>query len=335
MTRAVIFGCAGPELAGAERAFFADADPVGFILFERNCQTPDQVRALCAALRDSIGRAEAPILIDQEGGRVRRLKPPHWRDAPAARAFAALARRDLESADVAVTLNAQLIAVELAALGIDVDCAPVVDLPQADADPIIGDRAFGTDPEIVARLARAMCDGLLSGGVLSVIKHIPGHGRARADSHKELPRVETPLAELRAHDFKPFRDLADMPIAMTAHVVYEAIDPELPATLSPAAIGLIRRDIGFDGLLVSDDLSMKALSGGFRDRAARALAAGCDVVLHCNADMSEMRAVAEGTRALDAAGAARLQKARELLKAHFAAIDRIHAEAALATFLAT
>jgi beta-N-acetylhexosaminidase len=333
VSRAVIFGCSGPELTPEERTFFAEVDPVGFILFERNCTSPDQVRALCEALCDSVGRPHAPILIDQEGGRVRRLKPPHWREAPPARVFAERALIDTNAARNAVALNAGLIASELADLGIDVDCAPVLDLPQPDADPIIGDRAFGTDPEIVALLGRAMCDGLLAGGALPVIKHIPGHGRARADSHKELPRVDTPLAELRAYDFKPFKALADQPIGMTAHVVYEAIDPDRPATTSPLAIDLIRSEIGFDGVLVSDDLSMKALSGDFKERAEAALAAGCDVVLHCNGDMAEMRAVANGTRMLDAAGTVRLQKAADLLKARLSTLDRERAAKALALFL--
>ena len=336
MSSAVIFGCAGLNLTREERAFFAEVKPVGFILFERNCNTPDQVRALCAALRESIGDAAAPILIDQEGGRVRRLKPPHWREAPPARLFAELARRDLKAAEAATLFNAELIAAELADLGIDVNCAPVLDLPQADADPVIGDRAFGTDPRQVSRLGRSVCDGLLVGGVLPVIKHMPGHGRARADSHKELPRVGTSLEELRGHDFKPFRALADMPIAMTAHVVYEAIDRDRPATTSPVVINdVVRGEIGFDGLLISDDVSMKALSGDFAARAETSLAAGCDVVLHCNGDMTEMRAVAKGARALDAQGIARLQRARELLKAHPGAMDRARAEAALAEFLRT
>jgi beta-N-acetylhexosaminidase len=336
--RAVIFGCKSYDLSDEERAFFHDADPVGFILFERNCQSPDQVRRLCASLRGSVGRADAPILIDQEGGRVRRLKPPHWRIAQSARTFADLAARDAAKGFEAIRLNAQLMACELADLGIDVDCAPVLDLPQSDADPIIGDRAYGADPATVSRLARAVAEGLIAGGVIPVIKHIPGHGRARADSHKELPRVEASHAELSAHDFRPFHALADAPMGMTAHVVFEAIDPDAPATLSHKVIEtVIRGEIGFDGWLMSDDLSMKALSGSFEDRARASLDAGCDVVLHCNGDMAEMRAVASATRAMDDDSVRRLQHARDLLKSSHAPGntfgDAIAGEARLAELL--
>ena len=332
--RAVIFGCKAYELSDDERAFFRASDPVGFILFERNCQSPDQVRALCAALRDSVGRADAPILIDQEGGRVRRLKPPHWRMAQSAKTFAELAGRDPGKGEEAIRLNAQLMAVELAGLGIDVDCAPVLDLPQSDADPIIGDRAYGTDPATVARLARVVAEGLIAGGAIPVIKHIPGHGRARADSHKELPRVETSYAELSAHDFRTFHALNDMPMGMTAHVVYESIDASAPATLSKQVIDeIIRGEIGFDGWLMSDDLSMKALSGSFEDRARASLDAGCDVVLHCNGDMAEMKAVAAGTRRMDDDGVRRLAKARSLIAAPRAGIDVVAGEARLTQLL--
>jgi beta-N-acetylhexosaminidase len=334
--RAVIFGCQTYDVSDQERAFFRETDPVGFILFERNCQSPDQVRRLCAALRDSVGRADAPILIDQEGGRVRRLKPPHWRIAQSAKTFADLAGRDSAKGEEAIRLNAQLMARELADLGIDVDCAPVLDLPQSDADPIIGDRAYGTEPATVARLARAVMDGLVAGGAIPVIKHIPGHGRARADSHKELPRVETAHAELSAHDFRPFRELADAPMGMTAHVVYEAIDARAPATLSRKVIEtIIRGEIGFDGWLMSDDLSMKALSGSFEDRARASLDAGCDVVLHCNGDMTEMRAVASAVRTMDDDSLRRLQRARALIGTSRAAMDAVAGEARLAQLLST
>ncbi len=332
--RAVLFGCIGPDLSEAERAFFAAADPVGFILFERNCASPEQVRRLCADLRASVGRNDAPILIDQEGGRVRRLKPPHWRAAPAARVFAELAKRNPAAGLEAVRLNARLMAAELIDLGIDVDCTPVLDLPQDDADPIIGDRAYGTDPGAVAHLARAVGEGLIAGGVLPIIKHIPGHGRARADSHKELPRVEASHADLSAHDFQPFRDLADLPMAMTAHVVFEAIDAAAPATCSRRLIEtVIRGEIGFDGWLISDDLSMKALSGNFADRARAALDAGCDVVLHCNGDRVEMEMVVSGTRRLDAAGMERLNRARALIAKPRAPFDTVAAETRLAGLL--
>ena len=227
---AVIFGCAGPSLSPEERAFFRDVDPVGFILFKRNCESPDQVRALVRALRATIGRADAPVLIDQEGGRVARLQPPHWRKYPAAATLGALGDTRAEEA---VRLAARLIADDLAALGITVDCLPVLDVRQPDASPVIGDRAYSSEPAAVARLGKVACEGLLEGGVLPVIKHIPGHGRATVDSHDALPRVTAPRAELDATDFAPFRALSTMPWAMTAHIVYSAIDAEMPATLSP------------------------------------------------------------------------------------------------------
>jgi len=285
---AAIFGCRGAWLTDDERAFFRDANPAGFILFQRNCENPDQTRELVAVLRDCVGRADAPVLIDQEGGRVARLKPPQWRDHPAA---AVLARTRTPRA--AVFLAARLIAHDLAGLGITVDCAPVLDLLMPGADAIIGDRAFGTRPREVADLGRGFCEGLLAGGVLPVLKHIPGHGRATVDSHKALPVVDAPKAVLEAADFVPFKDLADMPWAMTAHIVYRAIDPEHPATLSRRLIAeTIRASIGFDGVLISDDLSMAALPGALPLRAKGAIAAGCDLVLHCNGDWVEMTAIA-------------------------------------------
>ena len=307
---AVIFGCEGLSLTNWEREFFADSDPLGFILFARNCEGPEQIRALVADLRDSIGRGSAPVLIDQEGGRVARLKPPRWRAAPAAGRFGLLAGRNRELAEHAVHLNARLIAAELRDLGITVDCAPVLDLPAPGASDVIGDRAFGADPERVAELGRAFCDGLLAGGVLPVIKHIPGHGRARVDSHHELPVVETPRAELEVSDFRPFVALAGAPWAMTGHLVYTAIDPDNPATMSHAVIAeVIRGAIGFDGVLVTDDLSMAALRGDFAGRASKSLAAGCDVVLHCNGKAEEMTATMGGVGALSAAATRRLTAA--------------------------
>lgn len=297
--RAAVLGCAGLTLTDTEKSFFETTDPLGFILFKRNCETPDQVRALVKELRGCIGRADAPVLIDQEGGRVVRLGPPHWRLPPAATRFAEIAISDRQRAGEAARLNARMMAHELTELGINVDCTPVLDLPQPGADPIIGDRAYGTDPILIATLARHVCDGLLAGGVLPIIKHIPGHGRAMVDSHMDLPVVETAPEELSQTDFAPFAELADMPWAMTAHVIYTAIDDVRPATLSPAVIDeVIRRGIGFSGVLLSDDLSMNALSGDMRSRAEDALAAGCDVVLHCNAEMDEMEAVMAGTRSL-------------------------------------
>jgi beta-N-acetylhexosaminidase len=304
---AVVFGCAGAQLSTTERDFFRRINPLGFILFQRNCETPDQVRALTRALREAVGRGDAPVLIDQEGGRVARLKPPHWPVYPGAAALAALGG---ERAREAVRLGARLIADDLAALGITVDCLPVLDMPVAGADAVIGDRAYGDAPERVAALGRAACEGLLAGGVLPVLKHIPGHGRGLVDSHHALPRVEASRTELEASDFKPFRALADMPLAMTAHIVYTAFDAERPATLSrPVIDEAIRASIGFDGLLLTDDLSMRALGGSFAGRAAGALEAGCDVVLHCNGDMAEMTEVAGAVGPLSPAARARAERA--------------------------
>jgi beta-N-acetylhexosaminidase len=308
-----IFGCAGKELGAAERGFFASANPLGFILFARNCETPDQIRALVADLRASVGREDAPVLIDQEGGRVARLKPPQWRAAPPAERFGALAERNRAAGLEAARINSHLIGRELAALGIDVDCAPVLDLRLPGAHDIIGDRAFGTTPQRVAELGRAACEGLLAAGVLPVIKHIPGHGRALADSHLELPVVRTSRTELEATDFEPFRRLADMPWAMTAHLVYTAIDPDRPATLSPKVIAeIIRGHIGFDGLLLCDDLSMKALKGDLGDLARQALAAGCDIVLHCNGQMEEMTRIAAAAGTISAEAERRFRRGREM-----------------------
>ena len=293
MIAACILGCGGPHLTLGEAAFFREVQPWGFILFGRNIETPEQVRALVADLRASVDRPDAPVLIDQEGGRVQRLRPPHWRRYPPARAYV---EHDPELA----WLGGRLVAHDLAGVGINVDCAPVLDVPAPGAHDIIGDRAYADDPARVARLARAFADGLMAGGVAPIVKHTPGHGRAGADSHLDLPVVGEARTKLEAVDFQPFRALADLPMAMTAHVVYTAIDPLRPATTSPVVIGeIIRGMIGFDGLLISDDLSMKALSGDFTSRARDALSAGCDVVLHCNGDMDEMKAVTAGVRPLE------------------------------------
>lgn len=294
-----VLGCAGPRLSRDERAFFADADPLGFILFKRNVADPDQVRALIAELRDAVGRADAPVLVDQEGGRVQRLQPPVWRQAPAPAVFGRLAGHHMEAARQAAWTHARLLAHEVADLGFTVNGVPSLDLPVAGAHDVIGDRAVSGDPETAAVLGRAICEGVLAGGVLPTIKHVPGHGRATVDSHAALPRVSADRGTLARHDFAPFKALADQPWAMTAHVVYEAIDPDRPATLSPTVIAeAIRGEIGFDGVLISDDLSMKALAGGFRVRTESALAAGCDLVLHCNGNRREMEAVVQGAGAL-------------------------------------
>jgi beta-N-acetylhexosaminidase len=290
---AAIYGLSGLELTPEERAFFRDADPWGFILFARNVGDAKQLSRLTMTLRDCVGR-DAPILIDQEGGRVARLKPPNWRKAPAAQVFGDLFLRDPELAIEASWLNHRLLAHELRGVGVDVDCAPVLDLRVAGADDIIGDRAFGEAPDPVSTLGRTAMDGLMAGGVAPVIKHMPGHGRADADSHLSLPRVNEVRDVLSETDFAPFKALADAPMAMTAHIVYADIDPDHPATTSREVVEhIIRGEIGFDGLLMTDDLSMKALSGTFRERGEASIAAGCDVVLHCNGDQGEMRQVAE------------------------------------------
>jgi beta-N-acetylhexosaminidase len=307
---ACILGCAGLALSREETAFFRDVKPWGFILFARNVESPDQVRRLVEALRETVGRDDAPVLIDQEGGRVQRLKPPHWPLYPPGRAYGQIAGNDPLLKREIARLGARLIAHDLAALGINVDCVPVLDVPDPQGHEIIGDRAYGQTPEEVACLGRAAAEGLIAGGVLPVIKHIPGHGRAKADSHLELPVVDASYEELDGRDFAPFRVLSDMPMAMTAHVIYSAIDPKRPATTSKKALKkVVRGALGFDGLVMSDDLSMKALSGDFAERAEQALAAGCDVVLHCNGDMAEMKAVVDGTGALKGHARRRAQAA--------------------------
>ena len=313
----LFLGIAGPVLTADERALFAAADPAGYIVFRRNCVDPDQLRSLTDGLRDLAGR-DVAILIDQEGGRVARLQPPHWPLFPAAAAFGALYDIAPISAIEAARTNAQAIALTLRAVGINVDCLPLLDVLQPDGHGIIGDRAYASDPMWVAALGKATLDGLRQAGVCGVVKHIPGHGRARVDSHLELPVVEASRAELEI-DFAPFRTLNRAPMAMTAHVVYTALDARRCATLSPTVIAdTVRGDIGFDGLLMSDDLGMKALGHGavgsnavadFGARALNALDAGCDIALHCSGDFAEMRAIieavgpigAEATRRLDAA----------------------------------
>jgi beta-N-acetylhexosaminidase len=293
MRSRAIYGCAAKSLSAAEKEFFAEVRPWGFILFARNISDSVQVKALVQQLRETVDDPRAPILIDQEGGRVARLKPPNWGAYPPAAQFGTLHDSNPEAAREAVYLNARLIAHELAGLGINVDCLPVLDVPIAGSHDVIGDRAFSTDPATVIALGKTQIEGLIDGGVLPVMKHIPGHGRAGADSHMELPRVSASVEELSANDFVTFRSLDTCPIAMTAHVVYESIDPQRPATTSPKVIrDVIRGEIGFDGLLMSDDLSMKALDGPLSVRAKHAQFAGCDLVLHCNGDMNEMREMA-------------------------------------------
>lgn len=291
-TRA-IYGCSGTELLPDERRFFSDARPWGFILFGRNVVDRNQVRRLVDDLRESVGDTRAPVLIDQEGGRVMRLRPPEWQTRPAAARFGDLKQRSPATACEAAYLNARLMACDLAELGITVNCTPVLDVPVEGADNVIGDRAFGRDPVTVIELGRAVIEGMLDGGVLPVMKHMPGHGRAMVDSHKILPRVPNSIEELSATDFVTFRSLNHCPMAMTAHVVYETIDPQRPATTSPKIVrDIIRGEIGFDGVLLSDDLSMEALSGSLSGRTKAALFAGCDFALHCNGAMAEMQQVA-------------------------------------------
>lgn len=310
--KAVIFGCEGLTLTEAEKAFFREQQPLGFILFARNCDSPDQIKALIEYLKACVSHEDVLVLIDQEGGRVQRLGPPTWRKYPPADLFVRLARQNAAKAQEACTLNARLMAEDLRALGINTDCAPVADLRLPQAHEIIGDRAFGADAQSIVPLARAQVDGLKAGGVLPVLKHIPGHGRAMVDSHEDLPVVEADLATLQA-DFEPFRKLADLPMAMTAHIRYTAIDANNPATLSTQVINLIRDDIAFDGLLMSDDISMKALQGDIGERSAAAIAAGCDIVLHCNGKMEEMQAIAASVGELSAASQARVDRVFEWL----------------------
>jgi beta-N-acetylhexosaminidase len=296
---AALYGLQGPELLPGEKAFFRDADPWGIILFGRNVDRPKQLARLCASLRDGLGR-DLPIFIDQEGGRVQRLKAPTWRAAPPAARFGELWDRDPELAIEAVRLNHILLAAELKDAGIDVDFAPCCDLQIEGADAVIGDRAFHADPDPVSALATAALDGLRDQGVAGVIKHIPGHGRADADSHFKLPVVRTPANELRETDLAAFKGVSGATMAMTAHVVFTAFDAELCATLSRTVIAdIIRGEIGFDGLLMSDDLSMQALDGSLRQRGEGAAKAGCEILMHCNGDMKEMVEIAHAAPRLD------------------------------------
>jgi beta-N-acetylhexosaminidase len=310
-TRAFITGVSGPELSAAEREFMRSERPWGFILFKRNVETPAQVSLLVRELRESINDPEAPVLIDQEGGRVQRLGPPHWPIYPPGAVFGALYDIDRALGLSAARLSARLIAADLIEIGVTVDCLPLADVPVPGADAVIGNRAYGTEPQKVAAIARAVTEGLEQGGILPVLKHIPGHGRATADTHFRLPVVDTPRAELERVDFAAFQPLADLPMAMTAHVVFSALDPAHPATTSATMIEqVIRGVIGFQGLLMSDDVSMNALAGSIAERTRAIVAAGCDVVLHCNGKLDEMREVAAWTPELSGKA---LQRARMAL----------------------
>jgi beta-N-acetylhexosaminidase len=307
--QAAIYGLTGPELTEDERDFFRESEPAGYILFKRNCCDAEQLRRLNDDLRTLSGRPDVPILIDQEGGRVARMQPPAWPSFPRAEAFAALYGIAPSSAIEATRVNARAIALTLRSVGINVNCLPLLDVRQPGASDIIGDRALGAEPMQVAALGRAVLDGMASAGVVGVVKHMPGHGRALVDSHKELPVVTASDEEL-AIDLEPFERLRWAPMGMVAHVVYTAWDPDLPASLSPTVIGgIIRERIGFEGLLMTDDLGMHALSGDFGVRAERAVAAGCDIALHCSGEMAEMEAIAAAVPSLSAEGEARLARA--------------------------
>ncbi len=309
-SRAFITGVAGPELGAEEREFIRDQRPWGFILFKRNVETPEQVIRLVGELRETSGEPGAPVLIDQEGGRVQRLGPPHWPVYPPGAVFGTLYDADPALGLAAARLGARLIAADLLELGITVDCLPLADVPVAGADAVIGNRAYGTEPGKVAAVARAVTEGLEQGGVLPVLKHIPGHGRATADTHFRLPEVDTSKIELERTDFAAFRPLADLPMAMTAHVVFSELDPAHPATTSATIIReVIRGVIGFQGLLMSDDVSMNALSGTIGERTRAIFAAGCDMVLHCNGKLEEMREVAGQTPVLSGKALERAKRA--------------------------
>jgi beta-N-acetylhexosaminidase len=333
MTRAFICGCSASALTEDERRFLREAQPYGLILFKRNVASPAQVRALVDDVQDCLG-GDAAILIDQEGGRVQRLGPPHWRAYPAAARYGDLQRPFAET-EALVRLVAQVIAADLRQLGINVDCLPVLDVPVPSSHNVIGDRAYGEDPLRVARFGRAAAEGLLAGGVLPVMKHIPGHGRAEVDSHHALPRVTAAFDELLCSDFAPFIECADLPAAMTAHVVYKALDAKRPASISADVIGRhIRGTIGFDGLLMTDDLSMQALEGTLAERAAAAFAAGVDIALHCNGDLGEARQVAEAAPMLEGPALARAQAARRRVAAETMAFDPVDAWAEVEGLLA-
>ena len=328
-TRAFITGISGPELTGAEREFIRSERPWGFILFKRNIETPAQVTLLVRELREAIDNPDAPVLIDQEGGRVQRLGPPHWPVYPPGAVFGALYDVDRPLGLTAARLSARLMAADLIELGITVDCLPLADVPVAGADAVIGNRAYGTEPGKVAAIARAVTDGLEQGGILPVLKHIPGHGRATADTHFRLPEVDTSKIELERTDFAAFQPLAHLPMAMTAHVVFSALDPAQPATTSATIIQqVIRGVIGFQGLLMSDDVSMNALAGSIAERTRAIFTAGCDMVLHCNGKLDEMREVAAETPELSGMA---LERARRALASRAApqAFDRLAARAEL------
>ncbi|WP_421912684.1 beta-N-acetylhexosaminidase [Mesorhizobium sp.] len=314
-SKAMILGCGGKSLTRDEIRFYRNECPWGFILFARNISETEQVSDLVESMRDCIGRPDALVFVDQEGGRVQRLRPPMAPNYPSGAALGALWRDDHDVGVRAAWLMARLFAFDLLRYGITADCLPVLDVPIDGASDVIGARAYGKEPRAVIELGRALAEGLMSGGVVPVMKHIPGHGRALADTHLELPTVNASMSDLQRHDFAPFRELNHLPMAMTAHVIYSAIDPKNPATTSGKLIDeIIRREIGFDGLLVSDDTSMKALSGDFPTKAASILAAGCDLVLHCNGVFEEMVGIASRTKGLEGTSLHRADRALTYIK---------------------
>jgi beta-N-acetylhexosaminidase len=334
MRSAFITGLAGLTLTDGERAFLAASRPAGIILFARNCADPDQIRQLVSAAMKAVGADDVLVLIDQEGGRVQRLRPPYWRALPAAASYAALYWADPAAACNAARLAAWLTATDLRSLGINTNCAPVLDVPVPGAHDIIGDRAYGTAWPQIAALGKAVATGLMAGGVVPVIKHIPGHGRSLADSHLELPTVTASKADLEASCFAPFHALRDIPAAMTAHVIFSAIDPAAPASTSAIVTAeIIRTKINFDNLLMSDDLGMKALTGSFKDRAAAVIGAGSDLALHCGGDLAEMEAVAAGVPALTGPSLQRFKRCIAVTR-QSQKLDVAAAEAAIAMVLA-
>jgi len=330
MTKAFITGLAGTELSAAERDFIRAERPWGFILFRRNIDNPAQVAALTAEVRSVLGEGDAPVLVDQEGGRVQRFRPPHWPLYPAGARFGQLYKIDPASGLRAARLSARLIADDLTKVGVTVDCLPLADVPIPGADDVIGDRAYGNDPKTVAAIARAITEGLEEGGILPILKHIPGHGRAMADSHLSLPVVDSPKNELEIVDFAAFKPLADLPMAMTAHVVFSVYDPAQPATTSATMIEqVIRGLIGFQGLLMSDDVGMNALAGSIAERTEALLAAGCDIVLHCSGELEEMQQVARETPELSGKALQRAKAALSSRKTPLSPFDRAAARAEL------
>ncbi|MTI10699.1 beta-N-acetylhexosaminidase [Curvivirga aplysinae] len=329
MRNAAIFGCEGLTLTTEEISFFKDVQPFGFILFARNVDTPAQVKKICDSLRDIVNDPDAPILIDQEGGRVRRLRPPHWVDSFPMELFGNLYEKDKEVGIEALKLQCDLQSSQLLASGINVTCAPCLDVRFKDAHDIIGDRSFSTDPEVVGELGKIASDQFIKNGVYSIVKHIPGHGRAYADSHLELPVVEASVGSLRDIDFKPFITVKDAPMAMTAHILYPAFDKDNCATMSSTFIeDVIRKEIGFDGLIMTDDLSMKALSGDFTEKTKLCLDAGCDLILHCNGDMSEMNDISKSLKVMNNLSWSRWESAKLRLGDGFKLLTRYEEETA-------